>query len=282
MTTLAAALLAGALTGPPASLALTGVPSPVPDGVDLQEHLGAAVPRDVALTDHRGRATTLASLLDGERPLVLVLAYYRCPMLCGLTLNGLARAVQGLDGALHDEYRVATVSFDPRDGPADAERARVTALDTAELPTDGEAWPFLTAEPGEVERLADALGFQFAYDERTDQYGHPAVVFVITPDGTISRYLHGFSPQPLDLRLAVVEAGRGEVGNLVERTLVTCYRYDPTTRRYGFHVLGFIRIVGGLLLLTLGTGLFVLVRRDLRRSRAHDRPGPTDHQGRSP
>lgn len=254
-------------------LALAGVPSPTPEGVSLQEHLGAEVPRDVTLTDHHGRTTTLGRLLDGERPVVLVLAYYRCPMLCGLTINGLANGIRGLDGALDDEYRLVTVSFDPRDGPADAERARATALETAELSADDETWPFMSAEPEQVRRLADALGFGYAYDEHTDQYAHPAVVFVLTPDGTISRYLYGFEHPPLDLRLALYEAGQGQVGTLAERALITCYRYDPSTRRYGFHVLGFIRIAGGLILLTFGTGLFVVVRKDLRRSRAAERRG---------
>lgn len=255
------------LAGHALTLALAGVPSPTPEGVYLQEHLGATVPHDVTLTDHRGRTTTTGALFDGDRPVVLVLAYYRCPMLCGLTINGLAASIGQLDGALAGEYELVTLSFDPRDGHADAERARATALEAAELPTSSEVWPFMTAEPDEVARVAEALGFGYAYDERTDQYGHPAVVFVLSPEGTITRYLYGFEHPPLDLRLALVEAGRGQVGTLVEQALITCYRYDPTVRRYGFHLFSFVRIMGGLILLVVGTGLFVMVRRDLRRSR---------------
>lgn len=240
-----------------------------PAGVSLDEHLGASVPRDVAITDHRGRTTTLGAWLDGEHPVVLVLAYYRCSMLCGLTLQGLAAAVRGLDGGLAGDYRLLTLSFDPRDGTADAERARATALEAAELPVaDDDAWPFFVAAPEPVQRLASAVGFHYAWDARTEQYAHPAVVMVLTPDGVVSRYLHGFRPLPLDLRLALVEAGRGQVGGVAEQALVTCFRYDPASRRYGFHVLGFLRIAGALVLLTLVGGLFVVVRADLRRTRA--------------
>lgn len=267
---------APAAAATPASLAArTGTATPA--GVSLDERLGAPVPRDVALTDQRGRATTLGTLLDGEHPVVLVLAYYRCPMLCGLTLQGLAAAVRELDGGLAGDYRLVTVSFDPRDGPADAERARVTTLEAAGLPVaDERAWPFFVATSEHVGRLASAVGFHYAWDARTEQYAHPAVVMVLTPDGAVSRYLHGFRPPPLDLRLALVEAGRGRVGGVAEQALVTCFRYDPAARRYGFHVLGFLRIAGALVLLTLVAGMLVVVRADLRRTRALD---PQDRGG---
>jgi protein SCO1/2 len=285
-TVVLAAMLASGLSrscgdfDPPAPAAASSIAAGVAasTGASLDERLGSAVPRDVELTDHRGRATTMGELLDGERPVVLVLAYYRCPMLCGLTLQGLATAVRELDGGLAGEYLLVTASFDPRDGPADAERARATTLEAAGLPATGDAWPFLTAAPEHSQRLAEAVGFHYAWDARTEQYAHPAVTMVLTPDGTVARYLHGFRPPPLDLRLSLVEAGRGRVGGVAEQALVTCYRYDPASRRYGFHVLGFLRIAGTLVLLTLVAGLFVVVRADLRRTRAQ---GPVDRGGRS-
>jgi protein SCO1/2 len=243
-------------------------PPAVMKDVGLEPKLGATVPRDVAFTDHRGRALTMGELLDGERPVILLLAYYRCPMLCGLTIDGMARGLGDLQWPLGEEFRVVTVSFDPRDGPADAERARVRAIETLGLDVDADDWPFLVGDEREVRRLADAVGFHYAYDERSDQYAHPSAVFVLTPDGTLSRLLYGFEYPALDLRLALVEAGRGQVGTVVEQVLVTCYRYDPAQRRYGFWVLGFLRLAGAVLLVTAGVGFFVLIRRDRRRMRA--------------
>jgi protein SCO1/2 len=244
-------------------------PPPAVEGVELDERLGERVPGDVELTDHLGRSVTLEQLLDGEHPVILLLAYYRCPMLCGLTINGVAQGLNDLGWTPGEEFRVVTVSFDPRDGAPDAERARAKALDSLDLEVDEQAWPFLAGDEREVRRLADSLGFHYAYDERTDQYAHPSAVFVLTPRGVLSRVLFGFEYPALDLRMALVEAGEGKVGSMVDQVLVTCYRYDPTQRRYGFWVFGFLRLAGLLLLIIAGTGLFVLIRRDRGRTRAH-------------
>jgi protein SCO1/2 len=133
----------------------------------------------------------------------------------------------------------------------------------------------------DVRRLADALGFRYEYEPRTKQYAHPAVVFVLTPDGTISRYLHGLEVPALDYRMALVEAGRGQIGSFIEQVLVTCYRYDPAERRYGFYVLGFLRL-GGIVILATIVGLFVTMwRHESKRAQAdrfareNERGGPT-------
>lgn len=250
------------------SSAEAGPPPPAIDGVSLDERLGQRLPPDVRLTDHLGRAVTLADLLDDERPVIVVLAYYRCPMLCGLTIGGVATGLAELGWAPGEDFHVVTISFDPRDGPADAERARTRAIEQLGRDLDDEQWPFWAGDEAEVRRLADALGFHYVYDERTDQYAHPAAVFVLTPGGVLSRVLYGFDYPALDLRMALVEAGDGSVGTIAEQVLITCYRYDPATRRYGFWVLGFLRVGGLLMLIMIGSGLIVLIRRDRRRTRA--------------
>lgn len=249
-------------------------PPAVTKEVWLEPRLGQSIPRDVTLTDHRGRTITTAELLDGDRPVLLLLAYYRCPMLCGLTIDGIATGLGDLAWPLGEAFRVVTVSFDPRDEPSDAERARVRAIETLGMEADADDWPFLVGDEGEVRRLADAVGFHYAYDERTDQYAHPSAVFVLTPDGASSRVLYGFEHRALDLRLALVEAGQGKVGTLAEQVLVTCYRYDPAQRRYGFWVLGLLRSTGTVLVVAVGLWFFVLIRRDRRRMRAMQEARP--------
>jgi protein SCO1/2 len=242
-------------------------PPPAPAGVSLDSQLGAQVPADITLTDQLGRTVALADLLESERPVILLLAYYRCPMLCGLTIGGVAKGLAELGWTPGEDFRVVTISFDPRDGPADAERARTKAIEALGSHLADDQWPFWVGDEAEVRRLADALGFHYAYDDRTDQYAHPSAVFVLTPDGALSRVLYGFEYPALDLRMALVEAGQGKVGTLVEQVLITCYRYDPSTRRYGFWVLGFLRLAGLLVLATVGAALFVLIRRDRQRTR---------------
>ncbi|KYF91625.1 hypothetical protein BE17_36090, partial [Sorangium cellulosum] len=198
-------------------------------------------------TDMDGRSAPLAEHFDGVRPVLLVLAYYRCPTLCGLVLRGLVSGMAKLDYRLGEHYRALTVSFDPRDTPDAAARKRkatlssLSALVKARAPAP-DAWPFLTGEPPELRALAGDLGFRSAYDAQTDQYAHPAAVFVLTPNGRISRYLYGIEFSALDLRLALLEASRGQVGTTLDRVLMTCYRYDPASRRYGPHVAGFLRL----------------------------------------
>lgn len=240
---------------------------PATADVSLLDRLGERVPLDVTLVDHLGRRVELNALLDGTLPLVLVPAYYRCPMLCGLTIEGVANAMAAVELVPGEDYRVATVSFDPRDGPADAERARARAVDLHGGTLSAEAWPFLTGESAEVRRLTDAVGFRFAWDEDTEQYAHGSAVFVLSPDGKLTRVLYGLQYEPLDLRLALLEAGEGKVGSFAEQIILTCYRYDPTARRYGFWVFGFLRIAGLVMLTMLGLGFVVIWRRDRRRTR---------------
>jgi protein SCO1/2 len=234
---------------------------------DLEEHLGRDLPRDLVFTDEDGGAFRLSDAFDGERPVVLVLAYYRCPMLCGLVLRGLVDGINQLPYTLGVDYRAITVSIDPRDTPAAARAKRKNVLAAVARPGAPGGWPFLTGEPGAIGTLADAVGFRFAYDARTDQFAHPAAAIVLTPQGRVSRYLYGVSPSARDLRLALVEAGQGKTGTIVDRILMTCYHYDPTSRAYGPYILGFIRLGGVLILGAVGGTVLALFRREARQRR---------------
>lgn len=249
----------------PGAFAPAAEPASIPKaaraaGVD--ERLGAAVPLDLPLVDHTASPTTLRAALVAGKPVLLVLAYYRCPMLCGLVLGGLADAVQKTGWTPGEDFTAVTISFDPRDTPAEAARSRTTTLSRA----SGERgdWAFLVGGEREVAQVADAVGFRYAYDPSTEQYAHPAVAIVLTPEGRVSRYLYGVRFAPRDIRLALVEAGAGRVGGIVDRVLLTCYRYDPASRRYAPFLRGFFRIGGALLATAVAAlvgGMFWLERR---------------------
>lgn len=243
-------------------------PPPATEDVGIEPRLGEFVPSDPSFVDHRGRPYEFGDLLDDERPVVLVPAYYRCPMLCGLTIEGVANALARIDLVPGEDFRIVTLSFDPRDGAADAERARARAADLYGEELESSAWPFLAGDEAEIARVTDAVGFRFAFDEATDQYAHASAIFVLSPRGKLTRVLHGVTFPPIDLHLALIEAGEGKVGSVAEQVLLTCYRYDPTERRYGFYVFGFLRITSVFLLITMGAGFFVVIRRDRRRTRA--------------
>lgn len=275
MTRFAVALSVAALFAASPALAGDRGPTALPPAAreaDLEENLGGRVDPALAFTDSTGRAVRLGDYLDGERPLLLVLAYYRCPMLCGLVLHGVVDGLHELDWALGDRYRVLTVSFDPRDQPDAAQKKQASVLKGLGRSDDAAAlWPFLVGDERSTRALADSLGFRFGYDDRTDQYAHPAAIFALAPDGTISRYLYGVRFSARDLRLALLEASQGKTGTLVDRVLMTCYRYDPATRAYGPAIFGFMRLGAIAILLTVGAVLVVLWRGELRKRR-EERP----------
>ncbi|AUX23731.1 hypothetical protein SOCEGT47_042610 [Sorangium cellulosum] len=236
--------------------------------VGIDERPGRAIDTALAFEDMTGRRAPLAEHFDGQRPVLVTLAYFRCPMLCDLVLRGLVSGLKRLDYHVGDQYRALTVSFDPRDTPEAAARKRTATLSA--LGPGGaagaDAWPFLTGEQPEIRALTDDLGFRYAYEADTDQYAHPAGVFVLTPEGRISRVLYGAEFSARDLRLALLEASRGQVGTAFDRVIMTCYRYDPASRRYGPYVMGLLRLGGAAILCGVVTAL-ALFRWSGRRRR---------------
>jgi protein SCO1/2 len=258
----AAALWIAVATGLAASSARGTLPeqlrTPEPktgisEGVDVVERLGEPVPGALEFRDARGNRLQLRDALAGGKPVVLTLVYFRCPMLCSLVLNGLWPGT---------DYRAITVSFDPGEGPERALRhqeALLRALGEGH-PSD---WHFLTGAEPQLRALADSVGFKYRWDESNKQFAHPAAVFVLTPEGKLSRYLYGVEFKPRDLRLALVEAASGRVGTALDRVLLTCFRWDPASRRYAF-LFGALRAGAMLVFLALATLLFFLWRRELR------------------
>lgn len=226
---------------------------------NVEEHLGRQLPLDVLVRDHEGRELALGEALRGDVPTLLVLAYYECPMLCGVVLERVARATQEL-GWPRDRYRLLTLSFNPDDTPVRAARKREGVL--AAIGDALPPWPFLVASDADIAQVADALGFRAVRDPSSKGFAHPAVLFVLTGDGRISRYLYGVDYRVRDLELALIEAGQGKVGSSVERFLLTCFRYDPATRRYGPYVFGFLRAGAILIAVTLGIVVWRLRRRE--------------------
>jgi protein SCO1/2 len=240
--------------------------------VDIDENLGAKLDPGLAFSDSTGRPVHLGDYLGDGRPVVLTLAYFRCPMLCGLVLRRAAAAMSKLPFSLGETYRALTVSFDPHDRPEQAAAKRASALTGLGAKAERDAWPFLVGDEPAIRALTVELGFRFAYDPKTDQYAHPAAAFVLTPDGRISRYLYGADFSPRDLRLALVEAGSGKIGSIVDRVLLTCYRFDPATHRYGPFIRGFMRLGAAMIFATVVATVFALVRAGRRRAAEDQAP----------
>lgn len=233
-------------------------------GVQVEEHLGGVVPKDLEFTNTVGNEVRFGSLFDGRRPVVLVLHYSRCKMLCHLVLEAVASAVKKMDLVPGKDYRLAAVSFDPTETPAQSSRKQARVLRAAGYPGRRDLWPFLIGTAADIHALTNALGFEYKYDPSSRQYAHPAVVFVLSPKGRISRYLYGISFKADNLRRSLVEASAGETGSLVDQVSLTCFRYDAASRKGARHLAEFFRI-SALLTLLAGAVLVVVIRRRRRR-----------------
>jgi protein SCO1/2 len=227
--------------------------------VGYDQRLGEQAPLDVVLRDEEGREVTLGRFF-GRRPVVLTLVYYDCPMLCTLSLNALASALATLSFEVGREFEVVTVSFDPREGHELARAKKAAYLRRYKRPGAEAGWHFLTGDEASLKRLTRAVGFRYAWDERTQQFAHPAGVVVLTADGRLSRYLYGVEYAPKDLKLAVMESAAGRIGTVVDQVLLFCYRYDPQTGRYGAMIMRMVR-VGAILTLAGLAGLIYALRR---------------------
>lgn len=263
---LVAALLALAVA-PSASAAPPPSP-PIPDGaVDIVEQLGAQVPRGLPFLDSTGKTVHLGDTFAG-RPIVLALVYHRCLGLCSLVLGGLTKSLNAIDWQLGRELDVVTVSIDPDETPALAASSRAGYLQALGRSPSDPAWAALTGPASSIDALADAVGFRFRYLDGTRQFAHAAALFVLTPDGRVSRYLYGVDFPPTQLEAALFEASGGRVGTTFDRVILRCWQWDPASRRYALFLDRYFRAGGLVLLAAIGTFLAVLWRRDLQRSRA--------------
>jgi protein SCO1 len=238
--------------------------------VAFEQKPGEQVPLDVRLRDEAGRDVVLRDYMDGK-PAVLLLAYYRCPGLCSLALNGLAETLRELPQAPGKDFTLLTVSFDPGDS-AELAAAKKQAYKQAYLQQLGgrgeTAWHFFTGSEREVKRLADSVGFRYAYDPDTGEYAHASGLVVLTPNGKVSRYLLGVAYNPRDLRLALVEASEGRIGSPVDQVLLYCLSYDPVTGRYRLAALTAMRGAALLTVVVLGAWVTSALVRERRKRTA--------------
>jgi protein SCO1/2 len=237
---------------------------PILNDVGVDQHLNGQLPLDTPFVDEHGRDVMLGDFF-GRRPVVLVLAYYNCPMLCTLVLNGSVSALQTLSFDAGREFEFVVVSFDPGDTPSLAQDKKGSYLPRYGRPRGEAGFHFLTGREASITRLTSAVGFKYAYDPAIRQFAHPAIVTVLTPAGRISRYLYGIDFPPFDLRLALVEAADGKIGTKVDQALLYCYHYDPTIGRYGIAILNIVRIAGIATLLALGAFIWTTLRRERRQ-----------------
>ncbi len=234
-------------------------------GIDVEEHLGESLPKALEFTDEHGKTVKLGDYFDGKRPVLLTLAYYRCPMLCGLMLNGVCNSAKALDLVPAKDYRILTVSIDPRETAELAMAKKTRYIEQFAKPEIEEGWSFLVGSGENSKALADAVGFKYFYDAKRDEYAHPAVSYLISPDGKIVRYLYGMDYKRFDLKMGLIEASQGKVGTTIDRIILSCFHYDPKEGSYVLFAQNLMRLGGFLIVVVLASVVWWLFAQERKK-----------------
>jgi protein SCO1/2 len=229
------------------------------DQVGIEQRLNQQLPLDLVFRDETGKTVHLGDYF-GQKPVILALVYYNCPMLCTETLNGLTSALSVLKFDVGREFNVVTVSFNPRETPQLAAAKKRTYLNRYGRPGAEQGWHFLTGDQPSIDALTRAAGFHYQWDPNSQQYAHATGIMVVTPQGKLAQYYYGVEFSPRDLRLGLIQASQNQIGTLVDQVLLYCYHYDPATGKYGAVILNVLRVAGVITLVFLGGFVFLLFR----------------------
>ena len=245
-------------------------PAPLPDGlqgVTIEQRLNQQAPLNLVFRDEFGRSLPLSTYFHGNKPVVLALVYYTCPMLCNLVLMGMESSLRAISLNPGRDFEIVAVSFDPHDTPEIAAGKRESYLRRYRRPDTANGWHFLTGDEANIKALTAAVGFRYKLDKTTGQYAHASAIMILTPEGKLSRYFYGVEYAPRDVRLGLVEASQNKIGSPVDQILLFCYHYDPATGKYGAIAMNMVRFGGATFVLICGTFLVFAWRRDWRKDR---------------
>jgi protein SCO1/2 len=232
--------------------------------IGFDQNLGAQVSLDLPFRDESGKSVTLRNYF-GQKPVVLVLGYYQCPMLCTLTFNGMVEGMNDMKWSIGDQFNVVHVSIDPKETPELAAAKRQNYLKQYGRAGAGAGWHFLTGNEPQIRELADEVGFHYAYDASVGQYAHPSGLVILTQEGKVSKYFFGVKFTSSELYAALQDASKQNVGSPIQRLVLLCFHYNPIKGKYGAVIMAAIRILGAATLAGMG-GLFVsLIRRERKR-----------------
>lgn len=231
------------------------------------DHLDdARVPMTTGYLDAKGEPVTLQEI-SKDKPIVLVPVLHHCPNICGVTLGGLLSAIEAQPFVPGKDFSLVAFGIDPEEGPQ-AATDDINSLRRRFPKMSFDGIHALTGEADDVGQAMDMLGYRYGYDETIQQYAHIAATAVLTPDGRLSRWLYGLSPQPNDLKLALIEAGKGKIGSWTDQLLLLCYHYDPVTGQYGSIVQIALRISGGVFVAGGAGAIFLALSRERRKKGA--------------
>lgn len=243
-----------------------GMP-PALKNVGIEQKLDSQLPFEAEFKDESGKAVKLGEYFGKGRPIILALVYYECPMLCNEVLNGLTGTLKGITFDAGKEFDVVAISFDARENekPDLAKNKKAGYLARYERKGAENGWHFLTGTQSEIDKVTQAAGFNYVYDQQTEQFAHAGGIMIVTSEGRLARYFYGIDYSPRDVKFGIMEAAEGRIGNPAEQLYLYCFHYDPSTGKYGLTILRVMRLAGLATILGLGGMLFIFWRRGKRK-----------------
>ncbi len=248
----------------------TGVSNGLPTAlknVGIEQKLNGQLPLDAEFKDENGKLVKLGNYFNNGKPVILALVYYECPMLCNEVLNGLTGSLKGISFDAGKDFDVVAISFDARENEKP---------DLAKNKKDGyvlryghqgaeNGWHFLTGTQEEIDKVTNAVGFKYQFDEATNQFAHAGGITVLTPEGKISRYFYGIDYAPKDLKFGLMDSAQNKIGNPAEQLYLYCFHYDPSTGKYGLAILRVLRLMSVATIIGLGGMFFVFWRNNKKK-----------------
>lgn len=256
-----------ALTGPQGGAAggiqnaKSGVRPQVLSEVTIEQRLNAQLPLDAPFRDEYGQTVPLGKYF-GKRPVVLALVYYECPMLCTQILNGMTRAAKLMTLTPGKDYDILAISFDARETPKQAMAKKEVYMKDYGHPETANAWHFLTGDQPSIDRVSQAVGFRYKWDAQTAAFAHASAIYLLTPQGKLSKYFYGIDYSPKDMRFGLIQASDNKIGTKVDQILLFCYHFDPHSAKYTFLAMNLLRGAGAATLLLLGGFVFMKLRKE--------------------
>jgi len=253
----------------PNATTTNGLP-PALQKIGIDQKLGEQLPLDTVLKDEDGKDVRLGDYFNHGRPVILALVYYECPMLCNEVLNGLTGSLKGISLDAGKDFDVVAISFDARenDKPDLAKNKKANYVERYGRPGAENGWHFLTGTQESIDKVTKAAGFNYAWDEKTQQFAHAGGIMITTPAGKMSRYFYGIDYAPKDVKFGLMDSAEAKIGNPAEKLLLYCYHYDPASGKYGLAILNVIRLGGIATLLVMGMMFVVFWRRNKHKREA--------------
>ncbi len=208
------------------------------------EKLGKPALLDLQLTNSKGELVNLADYLN-KGPVILNFAYFTCPRLCHLIVDGMVQGLNNVKDRDLDMLQVLTISFDHRDTLETAQNFANKYRDSLKsFNSKADSWEFFFGSEAVVKQLADSVGFRYYFNEKSNQYAHSSALIFLSPSGLITRYLYGITFRPFDLSMSITESNKNNVISTVESLLLFCYNYDPNEQGYVLEAVKLMKLAG--------------------------------------